>query len=156
MPSARVAGFATATKAATLAAGCRAGYPAAGHRCREAVGGETVNSVQGFAGKESWEPGMMISKAVTVIVRRQSPDWSNINDAFWLQLAEFERFMGRPPGGIRDLIELWNRTFSESFFNIRNKMKIMTDANLNWVSKAKIIDLDRYRARHKGRFREPA
>lgn len=91
-------------------------------------------------------PGMMISKAVTVIVRRQSPDWSNTNDAFWLQLAEFERFMGRPPGGIRDLIELWNRTFSESFFNIRNKMKIMTDANLNRVSKAKIIDLDRYRA----------
>ena len=81
-----------------------------------------------------------------MIVRRQSPDWANIDDTFWNQLANFERFMGRPPGGIRDLIELWNHTFSESFFAIRQKMKILTDANLRRVSGTKIIALDEYRA----------
>jgi hypothetical protein len=81
-----------------------------------------------------------------IVVQRQSPDWSNIDQSYWDGLENFEKLIGWPSGTIRPLIDLWNSTMSVSFFDIRQRMKEISQANLARVQTVTCIDLPRYRA----------
>jgi hypothetical protein len=80
-----------------------------------------------------------------IVVRRRSPDWTRIDQAYWDDLITFERSIGRPEGSVRTLIETWNAAMGASFFQVRQKMKQITNANLRRLRGAKVIDVAEYR-----------
>jgi hypothetical protein len=85
-------------------------------------------------------------KEPVVVVRRQSPDWSNIDARYWADLADFEQMMGRPPGSIRRLIVAWNDALNVSFFEVRRCMKAITETNFARTKGVLFVDLAQYRA----------
>lgn len=86
-----------------------------------------------------------------VIVRRQSPNWANVGEGYWRDLAEFERMLKRPEGSVRRLIENWDRRIRLPFFEVRRRMAEITDANLARQGRASIIDLETFRRGIDGR-----
>jgi hypothetical protein len=85
------------------------------------------------------------ARQTVVVVRRQSPDWSRIDARYWNDLTEFEQMMGRPQGSIRRLIELWNDAFAVSFFEVRRRMKVITETNFARMKEVQFVDLAQYR-----------
>ena len=81
------------------------------------------------------------------IVVRQSPDWRN---AAYADLIEASRAYCRliPPAlgiaenFIADVVEIWDRTFRMSFFNVRAAMKDIAQQNLAAVRRATVSSID--------------
>jgi hypothetical protein len=75
------------------------------------------------------------------IVLRQSPDWGSINlNDFRKQSREFCILMGRPPEQVNKSVDLWNKTFNHSFFEVRQKIKNLTLANLSSIENSIILN----------------
>jgi hypothetical protein len=89
--------------------------------------------------------GKALRPRPVIVVRRRSPDWTRIDQAYWDDLITFERSIGRPEGSVRTLIETWNAAMGASFFQVRQKMKQITNANLRRLRGAKVIDVAEYR-----------
>ena len=76
-----------------------------------------------------------------LIVLRQSPNWEDGTSI--LDAAEaYDRLIGRPIGFARGFIELWNKTFSTTYFKVRQTLKEITLANFMTVTGADCVRLN--------------
>lgn len=83
---------------------------------------------------------------VNVIVR-QSPDWANIDiEAFKEQSRQFCRTIFRPEEQVNELMSLWDSTFSISFFQVRQRMKEIAQANLRSIRSCRTHQIADFRA----------
>ena len=81
------------------------------------------------------------SRPNALIVLRQSPDWKD--GASILDAAEaYDRLIGRPIGFARGFIELWNKTFATTYFQVRQILKEITLANFMAVKGANCVRLN--------------
>jgi hypothetical protein len=77
-----------------------------------------------------------------LIALRQSPDWSHISRQEYQEHSrEFCRSIGRPFDQMNDIVDLWDSTFSVSYFETRQQMKEIARSNLAAVRDAEIVDL---------------
>ena len=76
-----------------------------------------------------------------LIVLRQSPNWEDGTSI--LEGAEaYDRLIGRPIGFARGFIELWNKTFVTTYFQVRQNLKEITLANFMAVKGADCVQLN--------------
>ena len=76
-----------------------------------------------------------------LIVLRQSPNWEDGTSI--LEGAEaYDRLIGRPIGFARGFIELWNKTFATTYFQVRQNLKEITLANFMAVKGANCVQLN--------------
>ena len=76
-----------------------------------------------------------------LIVLRQSPNWEDGPSI--LDAAEtYDRLIGRPIGFARGFIELWNKTFVTTYFQVRKILKEITLANFMTVKGADCVRLN--------------
>ena len=61
-----------------------------------------------------------------LIVVRQSYDWSTVRSVDELKPEEFDRLVGHHVGTTRFSIELWNKIFKKSFFEVRHLLKLLS------------------------------
>src|SRR5215475_10416963 len=81
------------------------------------------------------------SRPSTLIVLRQSPDWKD--GASILDATEaYDRLIGRPIGFARGFIELWNKTFVTTYFQVRQNLKEIALANFMAVKGADCVRLN--------------
>jgi hypothetical protein len=81
------------------------------------------------------------SRRRALIVVRQSPNWED--GASILDAAEtYDRLIGRPIGFARGFIELWNKTFATTYFQVRQNLKEITLANFMAVKGADCVRLN--------------
>jgi hypothetical protein len=81
------------------------------------------------------------SRRRALIVLRQSPNWND--GASILDAAEaYDRLIGRPIGFARGFIELWNKTFATTYFQVRQILKEITLANFMSVKEADCVGLN--------------
>ena len=81
------------------------------------------------------------SRPRALIVLRQSPNWED--GASILEAAEaYDRLIGRPIGFARGFIELWNKTFATTYFQVRQILKEITLANFMAVKGADCVRLN--------------
>lgn len=70
-----------------------------------------------------------------LIVVRQSPDWLQITPSeFDVQFATFCKMIGRESVLLLELIRLWDQTFDKTYFQVRQKMKEISEDNLHTLS----------------------
>ncbi len=75
-----------------------------------------------------------------LIAIRQSPQWSEITfDEFEKQCIGFSKLIGRDQDLLPRLVRLWNKTFSLSYFQVRQKMKEISQDNLASLVEARVI-----------------
>ena len=75
------------------------------------------------------------------IVLRRTINWNTISyDAFRKQSREFAISLGRPVEQINMSVDLWNRTFNRSFFDVRQEIKELTLKNFSTISNVEIIE----------------
>jgi hypothetical protein len=81
------------------------------------------------------------SRRRALIVLRQSPNWED--GASILAAAEaYDRLIGRPIGFARGFIELWNKTFVTTYFQVRQNLKEITLASFIAVKGADCVRLN--------------
>ena len=81
------------------------------------------------------------SRRRALIVLRQSPNWEDGTSI--LEAAEtYDRLIGRPIGFARGFIELWNKTFATTYFQVRQNLKEITLANFMAVKGADCVQLN--------------
>ena len=68
----------------------------------------------------------MISIKRGLIVVRQSPSWSTIQSIDDLKPEEFDKIACYKTGTTRFSIELWNKIFKKSFFEVRHLLKLLS------------------------------
>ena len=68
----------------------------------------------------------MISFKRGLIVVRQSYDWSKIQSVEQLEPEEFDRIACHPIGTTRFSVELWNKIFKKSFYEVRHLLKLVS------------------------------
>ena len=68
----------------------------------------------------------MISFQRGLIVVRQTYDWSKVHTVDELKPEEFDKLVGHPIGTTRCSIELWNKIFKKSFFEVRHLLKLIS------------------------------
>lgn len=77
----------------------------------------------------------------TYIIIRQSPDWRTQTYADLEKTRDFCRMIHRREDLIIDVVKLWDRTFSTSFFAARQAMKELSLENLRSLAGAVIVPL---------------
>jgi hypothetical protein len=81
------------------------------------------------------------SRHRALIVLRQSPNWEDGTSI--LDAAEaYDRLIGRPIGFARGFIELWNKTFATTYFEVRKNLKEISMANFMAVKGADCVRLN--------------
>jgi hypothetical protein len=80
------------------------------------------------------------SRARALIVLRQSPDWED-GTSILAGAEAYDRLIGRPIGFTRGFIELWNKTFATTYFQVRQRLKEITLANFMAVKSADCVQL---------------
>lgn len=77
----------------------------------------------------------------TYVVLRRTINWDTIPyDEFQKQSREFAISLGRPAEQINMSVELWNRTFNRSFFEVRQEIKELTFKNFSTIKNVEIIN----------------
>lgn len=75
------------------------------------------------------------------IVQRQSPDWAKQTYADLGKTRDFCKIIGREETHVIDRVQLWDRTFTTSFFSARQFMKELSQETFKAVSGATIVQL---------------
>jgi hypothetical protein len=81
------------------------------------------------------------SRPRALIVLRQSPNWEDGASIFDAAEA-YDRLIGRPIGFARGFIELWNKTFVTTYFQVRQNLKELTLASFVAVKDADCMRLN--------------
>lgn len=76
-----------------------------------------------------------------LIILRQSPDWGNLDYDHFSGLSDFEKMVRLPIGFVESVIRTWDKTFPVSYFQVRQRMKDITLANMAQVSRANLVTL---------------
>lgn len=74
-----------------------------------------------------------------VIVLRQSPDWRRLTYSDLDVTERLDRALRRPPGFLRQAIELWDSTFTSTFFEVRQALKDIAMRSFAAVRGATVI-----------------
>ena len=74
-----------------------------------------------------------------MIVLRESPDWGRLTHGSTQGMEGVDAALGRPPGFMREAIELWDATFRRSFFEVRQALKDLTLRSFASVRGARVI-----------------
>ncbi len=100
-----------------------------------------------FRLKQAFSKPYQKADGVNVVVR-QSPDWANIDvEAFKEQSRQFCKTIGRPLDQVNELMVLWDSTFSISFFQVRQRMKEIAQANLKRIKNCRIHQMSEFNVR---------
>ena len=76
-----------------------------------------------------------------LLILRQSFDWSAVKSIDDLAPEEFDLKVLHPVGTTRRSIELWNRIFKKSFFEVRHELKAIS---IDIFERAHATDFDFY------------
>lgn len=70
---------------------------------------------------------------------RKSPDWGRLDGSYLSQTSPMDRELQRPTGFTEAFIELWDATFTTSFFAVRQALKDITLRNFAAVREARLV-----------------
>ncbi len=81
------------------------------------------------------------------IVLRPTQDWSRITrEEYRAHSRDFCRLINRPLDQMNEIIDLWDSTFSISYFATRQRMKDVALSNLANVRDARLVDIGAFAA----------
>jgi len=81
-----------------------------------------------------------------VIVQRQTVDWVNLSDKqFYDQSISFSRLWGKPEEYVWELFQLWNRTFSIDYRQVRQLLKDISLQNISHVRQSHFVPYGDYK-----------
>src|SRR5574341_397372 len=118
--------------------------PAAGERRKGNANKATARGAARSGECRSTAPGSCERRNFmrrTYIIIRQSPDWRTQTYADLEKTRDFCRMIHRRADLIIDVVKLWDRTFSTSFFAARQAMKELSLGNLRSLAGAVIVPL---------------
>lgn len=88
---------------------------------------------------------MINQETSTIVVQRQTLDWSSMTEEKFRPLSEdFCRLWGKPADYVFRLMQLWNKTFSVDYFHARAELKAIALRNVQ-VSDAVFIPYQNYK-----------